>query len=100
MGDLPRGVPRDIIPFSVEFEEKLYSLREDPAKVAAFLEESKVKSKLEKIITEGFTKLGLYYYFTTGEKEIRCWTVQKGCWRRRLVCLPSFIPSYLSLILL
>jgi len=47
------GVPRDIIPFSIEFEEKIHSLREDPAKLAEFLKESKVKSKLEKIITEG-----------------------------------------------
>jgi hypothetical protein len=26
----------------------------------------------------GFTKLGLQYYFTAGEKEIRCWTVPRG----------------------
>jgi obg-like ATPase 1 len=74
------GLPRDIIPFSIEFEEKLSSLRGDPAKLAEFLKESKVKSRLEKIITEGmrippsmtrswhinagFTKLGLQYYFT------------------------------------
>jgi len=47
------GLPRDIIPFSIEFEEKLHTLREDPAKLADFLEKSKVKSRLEKIITEG-----------------------------------------------
>jgi obg-like ATPase 1 len=47
------GLPRDIIPFSIEFEEKLSSLRGDPAKLAEFLKESKVKSRLEKIITEG-----------------------------------------------
>lgn len=96
------GLPRDVIPFSVEFEEKLYSLKDDPAKQEEFLKESKVKSRLPKMITEGFTKLGLQYYFTgerlisivatfelnmiltyglcaAGEKEIRCWTVQKGC---------------------
>lgn len=73
------GTPRDIIPFSIEFEEKLHSLKEDTDKLTEFLKEIKVKSKLEKIITEGFTKLGLYYYFTAGEKEIRCWTIQKGC---------------------
>jgi obg-like ATPase 1 len=79
------GLPRDIIPFSIEFEEKVYSLRSDPATLSTFLAESKVKSRLEKIITEGkllrlilsenkgndlirsfpgFTKLGLQYYFT------------------------------------
>ena len=47
------GLPRDIIPFSIEFEEKLSSLREDPANLEEFLKESKVKSRLEKIITEG-----------------------------------------------
>ena len=72
------GQGTDIIPFSVEFEEKLHSMREDPEAVEKFLEESKVKSRLPKIVTEGFAKLGLQYYFTAGEKEIRCWCVQKG----------------------
>lgn len=72
------GTPRDIIPFSVEFEEKVHSLKEDTPTLESFLAESKVKSKLQKIITEGFFKLGLQYYFTAGEKEIRCWTIQKG----------------------
>jgi obg-like ATPase 1 len=39
-------------------------MKEDPDALAEFLKESKVKSKLDKIITEGFTKLGLQYYFT------------------------------------
>lgn len=89
------GLPRDIIPFSVEFEEKIHSFKDDPAALEVFLKESKVKSRLEKIITEGksntqstkfnvndqtgFTKLGLQYYFTAGEKEIRCWTIPRGC---------------------
>ncbi|KAF4949396.1 hypothetical protein FSARC_13486 [Fusarium sarcochroum] len=73
------GLPRDIIPFSIEFEEKVHSLKDDPDAQAEFLKESKVKSKLDKIITEGFTKLGLQYYFTAGEKEIRCWTIPRGC---------------------
>jgi len=73
------GQPTDVIPFSVEFEEKLESVKEDKEKLAEFLKEIKVKSRLDKIITEGFTKLGLQYYFTAGEKEIRAWTIKKGC---------------------
>ncbi|KAE8448550.1 hypothetical protein EG329_009431 [Mollisiaceae sp. DMI_Dod_QoI] len=73
------GVPRDIIPFSIEFEEKVNKMKDDPAALEAFFKETKVKSKLDKIVTEGFTKLGLQYYFTAGEKEIRCWTIQRGC---------------------
>lgn len=49
------GLPRDIIPFSVEFEEKVYSMKKegDAEGLKKFLEESKVKSRLEKIVTEG-----------------------------------------------
>jgi obg-like ATPase 1 len=53
-----------VIPFSVEFEEKFHAVKGDPAKTAEFLKESKVNSKLDKIVTEGFTKLALQYYFT------------------------------------
>ncbi|CAI7657981.1 hypothetical protein PCG10_009285 [Penicillium crustosum] len=72
------GQGSDIIPFSVEFEEKLWSLRDDKAALDAFVAESKVPSRLGKITTEGFTKLGLQYYFTAGEKEIRCWPIKQG----------------------
>ena len=58
------GTPRDIVPFSIEFEEKLHSMKDDPTAKAEFLKDIKVTSKLDKIITEGFTKLGLQYYFT------------------------------------
>lgn len=66
------GTPRDVIPFSIEFEEKLYSMKDDIAKREEFLKESKVKSKLEKIIIEGFTKLGLQYYFTGLLRILNC----------------------------
>lgn len=47
------GVPTDIIPFSIEYEEKLYALKNDKEKLAEFTKDSKVKSRLEKITTEG-----------------------------------------------
>ncbi|KAE9971461.1 hypothetical protein Vi05172_g10031 [Venturia inaequalis] len=72
------GAATDVIPFSVEFEEKIWSLRDDPEQLSDFYTEIKVKSRISKIVTEGFTKLGLQYYFTAGEKEVRCWVVQKG----------------------
>jgi obg-like ATPase 1 len=49
------GLPRDIVPFSIEFEEKVYSLRNDHDALTAFLGQSKVKSRLERIITEGIS---------------------------------------------
>jgi obg-like ATPase 1 len=42
-----------MIPFSIEFEEKIYSLCNDADALKAFHGESKVRSRLEKIITEG-----------------------------------------------
>lgn len=51
------GLPRDIIPFSVEFEEKVFKMKDDKEALAKFLEESKVKSRLEKIVTEGASPL-------------------------------------------
>lgn len=58
------GQPSDVIPFSVEFEEKVWSLRNEPSQLAEFYKDIKVKSRISKIVTEGFTKLGLQYYFT------------------------------------
>jgi obg-like ATPase 1 len=69
------GVPRDVIPFSVEFEEKFHAVKNDPAKAAEFLKESKVSSKLDKIVTEGFTKLSLQYYFTGTLLSFSSWLV-------------------------
>ncbi|CZS99080.1 probable GTP-binding protein [Rhynchosporium agropyri] len=76
------GLPRDIIPFSIEFEEKVYTFKDDKEGSEKWLQKNgggKVKSRLAKIVTEGFEKLGLQYYFTAGEKEIRCWTIPRGC---------------------
>ena len=47
------GQASDIIPFSVEYEEKLWSMRDDKDALEAFLAESKVSSRLGKITTEG-----------------------------------------------
>lgn len=47
------GQGTDIIPFSVEFEEKLWSLRDDKPALEAFKAEIKVQSRLGKITTEG-----------------------------------------------
>jgi ribosome-binding ATPase YchF (GTP1/OBG family) len=58
------GQPGDVIPFSVEYEQKVWGMREDPDAQAAFLKESKVPSRIGKIVTSGFARLGLQYYFT------------------------------------
>jgi obg-like ATPase 1 len=68
-----------MIPFSVEFETNLWKLKDSPTEREAFLEETKATSQLPKIITNGYSQLGLIYYFTAGDKEVRAWTVREGC---------------------
>merc|ERR1719498_1159706 len=68
-----------MIPFSVEFEEELWGLREDEEAQRAFLDGAEgAKSALPKMVVQGYKELNLIYYFTAGEKEVRCWTLYNG----------------------
>lgn len=63
-----------IIPFSVSYEQQVKhnQVEENP-------ELGKVrKSVLAKVITTGYHSLNLVHYFTVGEDEVRCWTIQKN----------------------
>jgi len=70
-----------IIPFSIEFEENLAASRKagDVEKEKDLLNMLNGRgSILPRIIKCGYKQLKLMYYFTAGEKEVRCWTVAKG----------------------
>lgn len=68
-----------MIPFSVEWEQKLWNIRADKDATQAFLDiEPKSVSTLPKMIVQGYKELDLIYYFTAGETEVRCWTILKG----------------------
>eukprot|EP01135_Chromosphaera_perkinsii_P006361 Nk52_evm90s485 gene=Nk52_evmTU90s485 len=67
-----------MIPFSIEFEEEHFQLREDAEAQAKFCEEVGAKSVLSKMITTGYHELNLIHFFTAGDKEVRCWTVYGG----------------------
>ena len=41
------------------------------------LEKEKIPT-LDNLISLAFSTLGLMYYFTTGEKETKAWTIKKG----------------------
>ena len=63
----------------VGFEQELWDLRDDESAKAEFLKNAGgAVSQLPKIITQGYKELGLVYYFTAGEKEVRAWTVYSG----------------------
>jgi GTP-binding protein YchF len=66
-----------MIPFSVEFEQKLANMA-TPEEVTAYCAEVQAKTMLPKIITEGYHCINLMTFFTAGEDEVRCWTIQRG----------------------
>lgn len=68
-----------MIPFSVEFEEERWALRDDPDGLKAFDDAAEgAKSALPKMVVQGYKELNLIYFFTAGDKEVRCWTVYDG----------------------
>ena len=68
-----------VVPFSVEWEQQYWNLREDPVAREAFLAESPgLKSVLPRIVKVGYNVLNLQYFFTAGEPEVRCWTIPSG----------------------
>mmetsp|Transcript_33778 Transcript_33778/g.60774 ORF Transcript_33778/g.60774 Transcript_33778/m.60774 type:complete len:407 (-) Transcript_33778:38-1258(-) len=70
-----------VLPFSVEFEERLAALRkaEDVDGEKALLDQLGGRgSVLPRIVKCGYKQLKLMYYFTAGEKEVRCWTLAVG----------------------
>lgn len=68
-----------VVPFSVEWEQGLWNLRDDPAAREAYLNETPgVKSVLPRIVKVGYNVLNLQYFFTAGDTEVRCWTIPAG----------------------
>lgn len=68
-----------VIPLSVAWEQSLWETRNDLVARDAFLAASAgARSALPRAIVTSYKDLELCHYFTTGEKEVRCWTVNKG----------------------
>ena len=67
----------DVVVISAQIEQELSEL---PAEEATeFLAELGLKeSGLERLIATGYHTLGLITYITSGEKEVRAWTVKRG----------------------
>lgn len=66
-----------LIPISAKLEEELIDLAENEA--LEFLAQYGLKdSGLNRLITVAYDTLGLQYYFTSGEKETKAWTIRKG----------------------
>jgi len=66
-----------LIPFSGAFEQTLMDMGSDEER-AKHIEETKCQSALDKIIVQGYKALKLEYFFTSGEDEVKAWTIQKN----------------------
>ena len=67
-----------LIPFSAPFEAKLQDMATDDERKAYMAENGNVTSAMDKIIVNGYKALLLAYFFTAGEDEVKCWTIQVG----------------------
>lgn len=66
-----------LIPISAKLEEELVDLSENEA--LEFLAQYGLSdSGLNRLIKVAYDTLGLQYYFTSGEKETKAWTIRKG----------------------
>jgi len=82
-----------ILPMSCEFEDELFHLKDYPDQQKALLDECTAqarelglkgpqfvaKSVIPRIIRSGRASLCLQSFYTAGPKEVRAWTIQKGC---------------------
>ncbi|EKX73399.1 GTP-binding protein family member protein [Theileria equi strain WA] len=70
--------PGPIIPYSAQFELSLEAFDTPEAKEGYLKDKNGTSSKINKIITSGYSALQLIHYFTCGPDEVRCWTIRNG----------------------
>lgn len=74
---LKQGMPGNFLPLSVKIEQELTELNDEERQT--FLAEYGLNDTgLNRLIQESYKTLNLITFFTTGPKETRAWTVQKG----------------------
>ena len=66
-----------VVAVCAEIEAEIVDMEEEDKQV--FIEEmGQTESGLDRLITAGYSLLGLQTYFTAGEKEVRAWTINIG----------------------
>jgi len=66
-----------VILLSAPYEQKLMDLPTDEER-AVLIKDTGALSMMEKIIVTGYKTLNLSYFFTVGQDEVKCWTIQNG----------------------
>tara|TARA_B110001450_G_C17604316_1_gene474385 strand:+ start:865 stop:1284 length:420 start_codon:yes stop_codon:yes gene_type:complete len=68
-----------MIPYSAEFESQVVDAgKEDKAAQLAKAKELGGVSMIDRIIKSGYKNLRLIHFFTSGEDEVRSWTLRDG----------------------
>ena len=79
-----------IIPYSADFENKLFEKQQSKAAAKEEVKEDEIKEKkegevsdesmsmIDRIVKTGYKTLDLIYYFTMGADEVKCWTIREG----------------------
>lgn len=76
LAPLQSGEGNKVVPICAKLEEDMIEMTESEKK--EFLEDMWLKSTwLDDLIKTCYDSLGLMYYFTAGEKEVRAWTIHK-----------------------
>ncbi|KAK1932771.1 GTP-binding protein YchF domain containing protein [Babesia divergens] len=70
--------PGPIVPYSAQFEQTLEAFDTDEARAEYLKDKNGASSKIDKIISTGYSCLNLIHYFTCGPDEVRCWTIRNG----------------------
>ncbi|RKW22071.1 redox-regulated ATPase YchF [Candidatus Gracilibacteria bacterium] len=71
------GKNNKVIPICAKLEADMIDMTEEERK--EFLDEmGLISTGLDDLIKASYDALGLQYYFTAGEKEVRAWTIHKG----------------------
>lgn len=66
-----------VVPICAKLEEDMLEMTDEEKK--EFLDEmGLISTGLDNLIKASYDALGLQYYFTAGEQEVRAWTVKKG----------------------
>lgn len=74
---LKQGISGNFLPLSVKIEQELTELN-DEERQTFLAEYGLTDTGLNRLIQESYKTLNLITFFTTGPKETRAWTVQKG----------------------
>lgn len=75
--DTAKAEGAEVIPVCAGIEAEIAEL--DPEEKAEFLKDLGIEeSGLDKLITAGYSLLGLISYLTGGPKEVRAWTIKRG----------------------